>query len=138
MDKKSVNVLDLSDSQRTEFMKCVRAYLKQRVEEERYYKSMVPSSMKDDTGAEFNLTVEGRYLKNAVEKIENLEAEKKSLLVEIEELKKMADAKANALEREVNALQQEVKSLKILMRGWEPSMKTAVQKQKSSEEKVAC
>jgi uncharacterized protein (UPF0335 family) len=54
-------------------------------------------------------------LKTTIEKIKALEAEKKSLLVEIEGLKKMADAKAVALESEVGALRAEVKSLKTLM-----------------------
>jgi uncharacterized protein (UPF0335 family) len=54
-------------------------------------------------------------LKDTVEKIKSLEAEKKNLLLEIEELKKMADAKATALESEIAALREEVKSLKILM-----------------------
>jgi uncharacterized protein (UPF0335 family) len=55
-------------------------------------------------------------LKTTIEKIKALEAEKKSLLVEIEGLKKMADAKAVALESEVGALRAEMKSLKTLMR----------------------
>ena len=38
-------------------------------------------------------------VKGTLEKIKSLEAEKKDLLVEIEELKKMADAKATALEK---------------------------------------
>lgn len=59
-------------------------------------------------------------LKNTIEKIKNLEAEKKNLLLEIEGLKKMADAKAVALETEVGALRDEVKSLKILINGPEP------------------
>ena len=49
-----------------------------------------------------------------IEKIRSLEEEKKSLLLEIEELKKMSEAKATALESEVNALQNKVKSLKTL------------------------
>ena len=61
-------------------------------------------------------------IKNTIEKIENLEAEKKSLLLEIDELKKMADAKATALEGEVSALRDEVKSLKVLMNRLEPSL----------------
>ena len=56
-------------------------------------------------------------VKEISEKIRNLEVEKRNLLLDIEELKKMADAKASALENEVNALREEVKSLKILMRG---------------------
>ena len=54
-------------------------------------------------------------LKNTVEKIKTLEAEKKNLLVEIEGLKKIADAKAISLESEVSALRDEVKSLKTLV-----------------------
>jgi uncharacterized protein (UPF0335 family) len=54
-------------------------------------------------------------LKNTIEKIKSLEAEKKNLQMEIEGLKKMADIKASALEHEVGALRDEVKSLKVLM-----------------------
>ncbi len=54
-------------------------------------------------------------LKATFEKIKNLEVEKKNLLVEIEELKKIADAKAITLEKEVGALRDEVKSLKTLV-----------------------
>jgi len=54
-------------------------------------------------------------LKDTIEKIKNLETEKKNLLLEIEELKKMADAKATALESEIAALREEAKSLKKLM-----------------------
>jgi uncharacterized protein (UPF0335 family) len=39
--------------------------------------------------------------KSTVERIRALEAERKNLLLEIEELKKMADAKAKALESEI-------------------------------------
>ena len=61
-------------------------------------------------------------LKNTIEKIRNLEDEKKSLLLELEGLNKMADARAVALESEVGALRDEVKSLKILINGAEPSV----------------
>jgi uncharacterized protein (UPF0335 family) len=54
-------------------------------------------------------------LKNTIEKIKTLEAEKKNLLAEIEGLKKIADAKAVSLESEVGALRDEVKSLKTLV-----------------------
>jgi len=54
-------------------------------------------------------------LKDTVEKLRNLEAEKKSLLLEIEELKRMADDKAAVLENEIATLRDEVKSLKTLM-----------------------
>ena len=59
-------------------------------------------------------------LKGKIGKIKNLEAEKKNLLLEIEELKKMADAKATALENEVGTLRDKVKSQKILMHRSEP------------------
>jgi uncharacterized protein (UPF0335 family) len=67
-------------------------------------------------------------LKNAIEKIKNLETEKKNLLLEIEELKKMADAKATALESEVGLLRDEVKSLKTLINGSEPSVDQGLKK----------
>jgi uncharacterized protein (UPF0335 family) len=61
-------------------------------------------------------------LKNTIEKIRNLEDEKKSLLLEIGELQKAADAKATALESEVGALRDEIKALKNLMMAPEPSV----------------
>ena len=61
-------------------------------------------------------------LKKTIEKIKNLEAEKKNLLLEIEELQKIADTKATALESEVGALRDEIKSLKNLMNVSEPSV----------------
>jgi uncharacterized protein (UPF0335 family) len=54
-------------------------------------------------------------LKTTIEKIRALEVEKKNLLTEIENLKKMADAKAHSLETEVGALREEVKALKTLV-----------------------
>ena len=59
-------------------------------------------------------------LKNTIEKIKSLEAEKRNLLMEIEALKKIADAKAATLESEVNTLRDEIKSLKTLVSGTEP------------------
>lgn len=59
-------------------------------------------------------------LKNTIEKIKALEAEKRNLQMEIEALKKIADAKAATLESEVCGLRDEVKSLKILVSGNEP------------------
>ncbi len=56
-------------------------------------------------------------LKSTIEKIRALEAEKKNLLVEIEGLKKMADAKAATLENEVGTLREEAKALQILVNG---------------------
>jgi hypothetical protein len=54
-------------------------------------------------------------LKDRVNKIRSLEAEKRSLLADIEELKKMADAKANALANEIASLRADINSLKVLM-----------------------
>jgi uncharacterized protein YlxW (UPF0749 family) len=53
--------------------------------------------------------------KGIIEKIRTLETERKNLVLEIDELKKMADSKAKALESEVNMLREEVKSLRILL-----------------------
>jgi hypothetical protein len=64
-------------------------------------------------------------LRSTIEKIKNLEAEKKNLLLEIVGLKKTADAKAIALESEVGTLRDEVKSLKALINGSEPSTEQA-------------
>ena len=68
--------------------------------------------------------------KDTVEKIRALEAEKKNLLLEIEELKKMANAKATALENEINSLRDEAKSLRVLVRGEEPKPETGPEKKK--------
>jgi hypothetical protein len=57
--------------------------------------------------------------KSTIERIRALEAERKNLLLEIEELKRMADAKAKALESEITMLRDEVKSLRLLLSGEE-------------------
>jgi predicted nucleic acid-binding Zn-ribbon protein len=53
--------------------------------------------------------------KSVVERIRTLETERKNLLLEIEELKKMANSKAGALESEVSMLKEEMKSLRVLL-----------------------
>jgi|GEM_PF-1247425 len=58
--------------------------------------------------------------KTVVEKLRTLENERKNLLLEIEELKKMADSRAKALESEVTMLKEEVKSLRVLLGADEP------------------
>jgi len=68
-----------------------------------------------DSGVADGTTVSG--IKSSVERIRALEGERKNLLLEIEELKKMADAKANALESEINMLRDEVKELRLLLGG---------------------
>ncbi len=55
--------------------------------------------------------------KSTIERIRALETERRNLLLEIEELKRMADAKAKALESEINMLRDEVKSLRVLLSG---------------------
>ena len=57
--------------------------------------------------------------KSTVERIRALETERKNLLLEIEEFKRMADAKAKALESEINMLRDEVRSLRVLLSGEE-------------------
>jgi uncharacterized protein YlxW (UPF0749 family) len=59
-------------------------------------------------------------LKSMVEHLRTLENERKNLLLEIEELKKMADSKARALESEVGMLREEVRSLRVLLGAGEP------------------
>ena len=49
------------------------------------------------------------------EKIKTLETERTILMVEIEELKKVAESRANALETEVSELRKEIKALKELL-----------------------
>ena len=56
-------------------------------------------------------------IKSTVEQIRALEAERGNLLLEIDELKKMAEAKAKALESEINMLRDEVKELRLLLSG---------------------
>ena len=56
-------------------------------------------------------------IKSTIEQIRALETERGNLLLEIEELKKMADAKAKALESEINMLRDEVKELRLLLSG---------------------
>jgi len=68
-------------------------------------------------------------LRNMVERLKGLETERKNLLLEIEELKKMADSKAKALESEISMLREEVKSLRVLL-GAEETEPTFGQKKK--------
>ena len=56
-------------------------------------------------------------IKGIIEQIRALESERQNLLLEIEELKKMADAKARALESEIGMLRDEVKELRLLLSG---------------------
>jgi uncharacterized protein YlxW (UPF0749 family) len=58
-------------------------------------------------------------LRSTIERIKALETERNNLLLEIEELKRMADAKAKALENEITMLRDEVKSLRLLLSGEE-------------------
>lgn len=56
-------------------------------------------------------------IKSSVERIRALESDRRNLLLEIEELKRMADAKAKALESEISMLRDEVKELRLLLGG---------------------
>lgn len=68
--------------------------------------------------------------KSVVERLRTLENERKNLLLEIEELKKMADSKAKALESEVGMLREEVKSLRLLLGAEEPPADVEQQQKK--------
>jgi predicted nucleic acid-binding Zn-ribbon protein len=63
---------------------------------------------KQGTGAMSSLRILG-------ERVKTLEAEKCSLLLEIEGLKKLAKSKVNDLESEVKVLREEVESFKMLL-----------------------
>ena len=69
-------------------------------------------------------------IKNTVEQIRALEAERGNLLLEVEELKKMADAKAKALESEISMLRDEVKELRLLLSGEEDDENSRDKKRK--------
>jgi hypothetical protein len=122
MDMKKHDLLQLSDSQRSEFMKHVRVYLKQRLDEEKFYKSICASNLKNNNLVlDFDLAAddknEMKRLKETNEKIRGLELEKRKLLLEIDELRNMAEAKASVLESEISVLRDEISSLKILVNG---------------------
>jgi len=53
--------------------------------------------------------------KSVAEKIRSLENDRRNLVLEIEELKKLADSKAKALESEVSMLREEVRSLRMIL-----------------------
>lgn len=57
--------------------------------------------------------------RSIAEKIRVMEDEKRNLLLEIEELKKLAESKTRALESEVGMLREEVESLRTLLGGEE-------------------
>ncbi|UCE95374.1 MAG: hypothetical protein JSV51_06500 [Candidatus Bathyarchaeota archaeon] len=62
--------------------------------------------------------IEGEFvntLKNLREKLKTLTTERANLIIEIDELKKLAEDKANALESEIGMLREEVQSLKQLL-----------------------
>lgn len=69
--------------------------------------------------------------KSVAERIRQLENDRRNLLLEMEELKKMADSKAKALESEVGMLREEVKSLRMILGGSEPEPETEPKKKPS-------
>lgn len=80
--------------------------------------------MKSNESVSFQLMVEQlkgvenglmTVLRELRKKIEALEKERASLLAEVENLKKVAEAKAGKLENEVSKLREEVKALKVLL-----------------------
>ena len=106
---KTIDLLELSDSQKNEYLGYVKAYLKQQIDEQRFCNSISQQSFeKNNVELEYSSPIEGKHdmssLKETIERIRNLEDEKRSLLREIDELKEMADAKATNLESELSAL----------------------------------
>ena len=84
------------------------------VQRQEYQEISVPKSILNALNTAQG-TREMSTLKDTVNKLRGLEAEKLSLTLEIEELRKMADAKAAVSENEIAALREEVKSLKALI-----------------------
>ena len=77
MSKTTVDLLSLSDSQKTEFLERTRAYLKQQIAEKSNYRSISPTNLdEDNVGIGFNLKINGEHemstLKNTIEKIRTL------------------------------------------------------------------
>jgi hypothetical protein len=68
---------------------------------------------------------------SVMERIRSLESERKNLLLEIEELRKMADSKAKALESEIGMLRDEVRSLRVLLGADEPTLDLGQKKKQS-------
>ncbi len=60
--------------------------------------------------------------KSTVDRLKNLEEEKLSLIAEVENLKMLADAKANALANEIASLRAEIKSLAALIGEEKPQL----------------
>jgi DNA repair exonuclease SbcCD ATPase subunit len=58
--------------------------------------------------------VEMSYLKDTADKLKNLEAEKLNLMAELEELRRIAQAKSDVLTKEISALREEINSIKDL------------------------
>jgi hypothetical protein len=71
--------------------------------------------------------------KGIVEHVRTLENERKNLLLEIDELKKMADSKAKALESEVGMLREEVRSLRMLLGAEDPPDPPAEEEQEQKK-----
>jgi predicted nucleic acid-binding Zn-ribbon protein len=69
-------------------------------------------------------------IRNVVEKLKTLETERRNLLLEVEELKKMAESKTRALEGEISMLREEVKSLRVLLGAEETEQDFAPKKKK--------
>jgi predicted nucleic acid-binding Zn-ribbon protein len=69
-------------------------------------------------------------IRNVVEKLKTLETERRNLLLEVEELKKMAESKTRALEGEISMLREEVKSLRVLLGAEETEQEFAPKKKK--------
>ena len=68
---------------------------------------------------------------SVIERIRSLETERKNLLLEIEELRKMADSKTKALESEIGILREEVNSLRVLLGTDEPDLDITQKKKQS-------
>ncbi len=82
----------------------------------------VLSVKKDIVSQEERGNIQVSSLKNTVDKLKNLESEKLNLLAEIEELKRIAEAKSNVLASDIAALKEEINSLRALMGAEKPQL----------------
>jgi uncharacterized protein YaaN involved in tellurite resistance len=63
-------------------------------------------------------------LENVAKKIRSLEDERRNLMLEIEELKKIAESRTKALETEIGMLREQVRALRMLVGAGEPEPET--------------
>jgi uncharacterized protein YlxW (UPF0749 family) len=89
-----------------------------------HFRTVVEAERKKDEAVSIKSMVERikgiqgelvQTLRNLREKIKTLETERANLMIEIDDLRKVAEARVNALESEVSTLREDVKSLRNVL-----------------------